>query len=801
MIVNYLKIGLRNVLKERVNTWINVFGMTLSIASVILAILYVQDEFSFDQFHSNNPNLYRVTTSLVTTRDGKRELTGGTGQVQGPVFKANIPEIKGITRVMGGKIYSDVRAGNSAFRMRPLYVDDRFFNVFTFDLIRGDKGRVLRDINSVVLTEKTALRFFNSVDVVGKLLQLDADPSADRLGKPLVVSGVVQDPPANSSIQFELLLPLRFMQLAFDDTNWLSSYLGTFVVLHPDANRHTVIRKFNSIYKRFAAGQLAKNQLVSFDPKIEYGLQSMTDIHLNPLEISGEDGIDRGSKPIYSYLTLAVATLILLMACINFINLSLAGSIRRTKEVGVRKATGGARYQLMSQFLTESSIVCLAGFTGALALVYLILPGFNMLSDKQITFSMVFGSRILLILAIVFLINMAGAGLYPAWVISKMSPIKALYHRNHSAGKAYFSKGFIVFQFSLTVFLLVATLVFQAQMKFIETKYLGYNADQIVFTRIPGNRDLERLGGLLKSKLAAETSVRNISFGEEYGKNAVKIGAQEFSSRLRKIDENHLAVLGITLKAGRNFSAAFPSDKLNGVIVNEAFVKAAGLQRPLGQTLQIGSEGSGTAIIGVVKDFHFGSLKERIEPVVLFMGETTGAGIWIKIDPLRQKEALAVIQNAFKTVMPEAVYEYHFMDELNAREYDREQRWQHMIRIASGISMLICCMGLFGLISLLARQRVKEIGIRKVLGASVQSVVVLLTFDFVKLIFVAVAVACPTGYVVMNKWLLTFAYHIEIQWWVFAWTVFGAVLMVTVTVGFQSIKAALADPVKSLKTE
>src|SRR5688572_25907648 len=358
-----LRIILRQLWRARLFTAINVAGLAVGIMCILLAVLYTKDENSYDRFHQNNPHLYRITTTLVENKGEKRFTSGGTGQVQGPAFKAAIPEIKDFVRTMGGGIYGTVRANDKTLKLSLLFADPSFFKIFTFSAIEGSLHNALANVNSVVLTEKSARKFFNTTDVIGKLLEMDGDPSADKLKKPMVVSAVIKDPPRHSSLQFDILFPFEFMQLSFTDDNWLNAYLGTFVVLRPDARPERVIEKFNAIYAVHAKEQLsASKKNYGFDPLVSYGLQSMTDIHLHPLyRKSGtniETGVVNGSTPLYSWLFTGIATFILLMACINFINISIANSLRRAREVGVRKVTGGTKVQIIGQFLLESSIVC-----------------------------------------------------------------------------------------------------------------------------------------------------------------------------------------------------------------------------------------------------------------------------------------------------------------------------------------------------------------------------------------------------------------------------------------------------------
>lgn len=803
MLKNYLKIALRNLAKNKIYSGINIVGLAIGMTCMLLAYLFVRDEMDFDTFHVNNPNLYRVTTTLTEQPGAERQMTGGTGMVQAPVFKQQIAEIEAIARVMGGSIYSDVHAGNKAIRIRPLFVDSTFFEIFSFQMLRGTKEHSLSTINSVVITEKTALRFFNSIDVLGKLLELDADPSAQTLGKPLVVTGVVKDPPKNSSLQFEMLLPFGFMQLAFNDDNWLNSYLGTFIVLNPKANTGNVINKMNKIYRVYAKDQLAESLKNKFNPDIKYGLQPIKDIHLHPLQLNGESGVVNTSSPVYNYMFIGIAAFILIMASINFINISLANSFSRFKEVGIRKATGGTQQQIIFQFLSESAIVCLMAFMLSIVIMLIVLPTFNVLSGKSIQFIEILSVQSVLSFGALLLINILMAAFYPAVVMSSLRPVDALYKKPKLLNSGLFGNSLIIFQFSLSIIMIISTMIFYHQMDFIRNKDLGYVPAQVLRSEIPGNRDLPKISAQLRNEVLSVPSIENISFGAEAGTYDTKVGSRTIKTMYRNGDYNHIPTLGIQLKAGRNFSKDFSGDKPRGLIVNEAFVKAYNLKNPLGTQVEIAPyyENSKREIIGVIKDFHSGSLKERIQPMIMFMYEPFAGGIWLKFNRKNQALALQAWEKIFKKVMPGAVFQYSFLDELNHKQYYQEERWQKIIGYATLISFFICCLGLFGIARLSAHRRTKEIGIRKVLGASITSIVALLSTRFLKLVFIAILISIPVGWYISNEWLQNFEYRIQIHWWIFLMVGAVSLLVALLTVSLQSIKAALLNPVKSLKAE
>ncbi len=802
MFKNYFSITLRRIFRNKLYSSINVIGLALGITCLLLAVLYWRDERSFDTFHVNNPNLYRITSTIAENKSDKAETTGGTGQVQGAAFKAGVPEVKEYVRLLGGGIFGDVLSDKKGLHLNLLFTDDNFFDVFSFSFLHGNPNNALTEIGSAVITERTAMKFFNSTDVLGKSLRMDADPSAKRLGKPMIITGVIKDPPANSSIQFDVLLPFRYLQLSFEDNAWLNAYLGTFVVLQPGADIKKVAKKLNEVAATHSKEQIADHvKSFGYAPQIVYGLQQITDIHLHPLHMNMESGVVNGSDPVFSYIFIGIAIFILLMAAINFINISIAGSLKRAKEVGVRKITGGSRYQIIIQFLGESAVLCLMSFISAMILTIIALPVFNTLTDKHmvldniLTVSMI-TSCVGILSAIIF-----ATGLYPAFILSNFKPVQVLYNKQKTGNRNILGKGLVVMQFCLAIVLLVATLVYYRQMDFIRKKDLGYNPRQVIISNIPGDREAKPIEQFLRNELAKEPYIQTLSFGGDLGNNTteVKIKGLSIKAIHGVIDENYLSALEIPLKAGENLKA----DMKQSVIVNEAFVKAAALQHPIGTVIQIGNNYSETpvTIVGVAKDFHTGSLRENIQPLVMFENDVYRGRIIMKLEKAKQQQALAALENAYKKIMPDAVYQYKFLDEINAEQYVREQRWQKVISIATVLALIICCLGLFGLAHLATHQRIKEIGVRKVLGASVNQIVFLLSSDFLKLVCIGFLIAAPVAWLVMNKWLQDFAYRINIGAGVFITAGFLAVIAALTAVSFQSIKSALANPVKSLRTE
>ena len=805
MIQAFLQLSFRHFSQQKGYALINVTGLATGLACMLLAVLCWKDERSFNLFHDKTPQLYRITTTAIDRETRDRVRSAGTRQVHGPAFQEAIPEISNMTRLLGGDITGDVRYEDRALRLKMLFTDDNFFTTFSFPLLQGHAKTCLQEINSIVLSEESALKFFGSTDVLGKFLYLDADPSAERLGyKPMVVTGVAKSLPAQSSVQFDVLMPIRFMQLSFEDKDWLGGYLGTFVVVSNNANIGHVEQKMDYVFKQSAEAQI---RVAGFDPKVKHQLQNIADIHLDPIEgienSWNECGVVNGSRPYYSNLFLGAAFFILLLASINFINISIASSIHRAKEVGIRKLNGSGRGRIFGQFLGESALLCGIGMVLAFLILELILPAFNQLTDKQISLTEALDVKLIAGFFSVFLLNVVLSGAYPAWLLSAFKPIETLYNRSRPFSVSRLGRVLVVMQFTLALFLALVTMVFYAQMRFVQTKTLGYEPGYVVRSNISGDREYEPIRQVLRNETAHYDCFEGISFGCEFGTipQKTKLGGEQSVLAVQSVDQDYLGVMDIALRNGGNFSTKNSRE----VIINEAFAKLAGLKNPIGAEVKLHQDYSDGAapytIVGVIADYHYESLHKPIQPLILYQQHWRNGGIWLKIRRDKSAKALAVFERIYRKAIPGAVYESHFISDLNAQAYHREQRWQAMIGTAALLAILICCLGLVGLSHLNAAQRTKEIGIRKVLGASIAGITGLLTKDFMKLVLIAIVIASPIAWYFMDKWLADFAYRIEMQWWMFAVAGSAAVLIALLTVGFQSVKAALANPVKSLRSE
>jgi putative ABC transport system permease protein len=800
MFKNYFIVALRNLLRNKIYAFINIAGLSIGLACAMLIILYVKDEVSYDRFHANVSNIYRITTQGIDKNGGKGRKDPNTGYLQGPRFAQNIPEIKSFVRVQSGN--ENIKLGTEVKDQDLLFVDSTFFDVFSFPLISGNRHTCLKDPLSVVLSEDAAKKQFGTLDVIGKIVML----KDDSVFVPHKVTAVAKKSPQNSSIKFEMLLPIReSKEDALNSENWFNFFLNTFVVLPPQTNVQVVESKMNKFYN-----QDSKDAITSLKAKFgnevdnwksNYLLQPFLDMHMST-ELPAQNGLSDASNPMYSYILSGIALFVLLIACINFINLTVARSVKRAKEIGIRKVVGGDRRQLIIQFLGESFLLCIIAFVLAIALVQLILPVFNNLSNKALALSYLFDTKLVTGYIVLFILTGLLAGFYPALVLSGYNPVQTLYSRFNLAGKNYLQKSLVVLQFALASFLIIATFTIYKQFDFLINEKLGYDDNDLVAVHKDFKTHDE--AWLFKNELLKDPNIISVAprNGGMWGTIAKLSNDSTINFDYETVDEAYLSTLKIPLVQGRNFSPDFPSDSANSVLVNESFVKQAEWKNPIGQTVNFWYDNKKYMVIGVVKDYHYLPLNEKIGPQLFTMKPGNNYGmVYIKINPNTASSTLQTIQKTFKQLFPLNPYSYTFMNEANLRDYEAEAKWKQIMLFGAILTIFISCIGLFGLSVLSAEKRTKEIGIRKVLGASVKKVVTILSKDFLKLVFISLIIAIPAAWLAANKWLENYPYRIALDWWLFASAGILVVLIALVTVSFQAIKAAIANPVKSLRAE
>ena len=804
MVRNFFKIAFRNIWKNKLHSIINITGLASALTCAVLVSLFVKYEFSYDAFHKNATNIYRITTSF-TSEDGNSEQVGTTGQIQGPAFKASIPEIKNYLRMFRTSFI--LKTDEKAIGMDGLFADSSFFELFSFRLHEGNPATVFDDPVSVVITEAAAVKLFGHNEVIGEQVSI----THGSFSKTFQISAVTKKIPSNSSIRFDILVPFGFLEESWKDTDWLNQYLSTFVLLQPGVDPKDVERKFQSVFSEQAKEQVLEVQKTKgYTPKREYGLQKITDIHLNRTGLQNEDtgrnvsGIDAGGLT-YSYILIGIVAFILLMACINFVNLSIGLSFSRSKEIGIRKITGSSKTAILSQFLLETTILCIVAFLLSILLSNIFLPGFNSFLSKELSIWQLMDLDLIFIWMGVFVVSILLAGLYPAIILSNFNAVEVLYNKLKISSGSWFGKSLVVLQFSLAIGLIIATIVYLSQMHYISEKNLGYKGKDIIRVFIPLDKPDNTIE-VIKEDFLRHASIADVATASD---NTVAVlGGFPTDINLRKIkyvethaDEDFLPMLGIQLLSGRNFNAAYPSDVSQSAIVNEAFVKAAGLTDPIGESF-INTWGAGEkrTIIGVVKDYHYSSLKDPVYPQVILL-TTRLPYFWIKIHPGRNAESIAAIRSVFAKYAPSYPFEFRFLEDETHAQYKPDAQWKIIIQNAAMLSIVICCIGLFGLAHLASVQRTKEIGVRKILGASVFNIISMLASQIVWLVIIASFIAFPIAWFVMQKWLQGFAYRIDIEWWMLVTGGLAAIVIAMLTVSSHALRVAIANPVDSLRTE
>jgi putative ABC transport system permease protein len=794
MLQNYLKIALRNLFHNKVFSFINIAGLSIGLACCMLIVLYTKDEVSYDRFHKNVHNIYRITTT-ETSPEGKVNKFGITGMVPGPTFTRQIPEIDKFVRLQGDRL--NIKKGTDILAQEATKVDSSFFSVFTFDFVEGSSKSALKDPQSIVITEEVAEKYFGSKSALGKTLSIDYDGGFQAF----TISGVIKKTPQNSSIKVELLLP--FHRDKNPDKEWINFYLNTFVTLKPLANPKTVEAKFAHIYAHDAKDQMAEaKKSWNYTSKIQYGLQPMLAMHLST-DFKAQNGLHDDSNPMYSYVLTGLAIFLLLIACINFINLTVARSVKRSKEIGIRKVIGGDRKQLIYQFMGESFVLSFIAFLFAFVLVELTLPIFNSLANKSLAISYLFDYKLIIAYFSLFILTGFLAGFYPALVLSDFRPVDTLYGRFKFSSRNYLQKSLVVFQFSLAAFMMMATLILYYQFDFLTHQALGYDDKNIVV--IETGQMTRTQTDFFRNELLKNPDIQQVAprQGGDWVTLAKVNVKQEIRFAIDVIDQDYLPTFKIPITQGRNFSKDFPSDSSQSVMVNEAFVKEAGWKNPIGQTVDFFFNKRKYQVVGVVKDYHYSSLYEKIKPQMFSTDpQRSDFGMLnIKIKPTNTPATLKYIEKIFKQLRPTRPYSYEFKDESNLKQYEKEAKWKQIITFSAILIMFISCIGLFGLATLSAEKRTKEIGIRKVLGASATVIVTMLTKDFLKLVLISVIIAFPIAWFLADKFLEDYPYRIQLNGWMFGMVALLLVFITILTISYQALKSAMANPVKSLRTE
>jgi len=796
MLRNYLKIAFRNLWRRRGFSAINIIGLAVGLAATFLIVLYINFEFSYDTFHSKKDNIYRLIADVEVPND-VLEIDRPALAVP-PHLKEDFADIEDAVRIMGLSLA--VRKDDLKFKEEnAIAADETFFDMFDYTLLQGDKNTVLKEPYTVVLTPALAKRYFGAENSIGKTLKINNEDINDIT---FTVTGIMEEAPENSRFRPELIISFAtyFNGVMPDINNFWGTYdPEAFVRLNPNVDVASLESKFAAFLEKYTGEQMRKDK-------------SLVTLKMEPLKkvylfSERNQGISGDINSIYIFSIIAI--FILLIACINFINLTTARSVERAKEVGVRKVIGAQKNQLSKQFVGESMIISILAFFVALVLAVIALPMFKEVIGKEISQDIFSNPWYVLILFCTSLIIGAVAGIYPAFVLSSFKPVNVL-KGNFSTGTRgiLLRKGLVVTQFAISIALIIGTIVIYNQMQYMSKQELGFNKDHVMILEtgyVPERevfqKKLEAISGIKSTSYTSSVPgvQGNIAYSliEDSNNEELQVHIDAFF-----VDYDFISQYGLKVVAGRSFSKDFASDSTAAMLINERAVKLLGYTSPekaLGASF---SQWSKTGeIVGVVQDFHFKSLQENIRPMSITVSEAGGDFLSVSMRSNNIKQTIAGIENTWNEVMPKNPFNYYFLDEAFDRQYRTQQRFGKIFVNFAILAIFISCLGLLGLAAYSMLQRRREIGIRKVLGASVSTMVNLLSIEFMKLVGIAFLIAAPIAWFSMNSWLDNFAYKIDLHWWIFALAGISAAIIALATVGFHAVKASIANPVKSLRTE
>ena len=817
MFQNYLKIAWRNLLQQKGFSFINIFGLTIGLTCCFLILLFVRHELSYDKFHAKHDRIYRI--SYLPKFAGLTEPLALTPPPVSPLLASTFSEVETSARMFRSPATVEVRTNPQSAPVK--FDEERFFfgdpailNIFSFRFLKGDPNTALRDKFSVIVSRKAAQRYFGNTDPIGKTLTYEGR-------HPMTITGVIDDFPDNSHIYPEMVSNYETMFATENEAarknlpyNFVISHSYTYVLLRPGRSPESVNARFPAFLKAHADKEIASG--------IEYKLEPMRDFHLRS---TAQNTPEPAGSMTYVYIFMGIAGITLMIACINFINLSTARSLRRAKEVGIRKVLGSARKQLIGQFLGESMLLSFFALLLSLVLISVLLPVLNTLTNKQLTLNYLLQDRWLLPSFIgIAVLSGVLSGVYPAFFVSGFQPIATL-KGSFSSAKAkggILREALLGIQLVASICLIIGALVTFQQLAFLRDQPLGFDKDFIITVNTRNQKitnvfttasdsSYQRLKTfrevLLRNPQVQDVTLSNAPLGSGgVHRNVVPEGYTQkenlMFTAILAVDHNFAETYGLKLVAGRHFSEAYTTDKSAAFLINEAAVKQYGWKTPsaaIGKGLNV--EGKQGKIIGVLKDFHNRSLYAPIDGLVMSISQPELNVFSIKLRPKQVEQTIGFIRQQWDQFFPEKSFDYAFLDQDLARQYDRDQRLSQLISYFAIMTILISCMGLFGLVSLATQQKTKEIGIRKVLGASVPGLVAMLSKGYVRLVLLAMAVASPLAWWGMNKWLQTFAYKVDVAWWVFALAGMLTLFITLITVSFQSVKAALINPVRSLRSE
>ncbi|MFC1565248.1 ABC transporter permease [candidate division KSB1 bacterium] len=805
MFKNYIKVALRNMYRQKIHTSINIFGLSIGIACSILFFIFIKNEYSYDEFHENSEIIYRIwQKEHIDNRETL--MSSETPYPLAGVLKELFPEIDNAVRYMNRSTV--IKTDYNSFQEIIYFVDQDFLDIFTFPLIEGDMETPLKDVNSVVITRSMGKKYFGDSSPVGQKLSIQLIDSYHDF----TVTAVAEDPPENSSLNFQFLIPFDKCRVYVNPrffSHWGIVSPETFIRISPETDPIELQAKFDIISEKYYAKTMGG--------KAEYLMQPLTDIHLNKDIPAGRTPV---SDPVYSYILAGIGVLILFIACINFITLSIGRASARSREVGMRKVMGAFRSQVTAQYIGEAVILTFFSMIAGLIIAGLLLPVFNSISGKQLVLTP--GSGVIPVIAALLVLVGIVAGSYPAVVLSGFQPVSVLKGVLSTGKKHILSRVLVIIQFSLSILLIICTFLMQQQLDYIRSKNLGYDRERVVVIENGTQRsEANRIFEVYKNELEKSDMVVSVGgANNQFGIFWTKVGYHERSGEFREffmnlVDHDYIPALGMEIVQGRNFSNEFGSDQSEGIIVNEAFVKYYGWSDPLNSNLP--DNFPPHRIIGVVKDFNFSSLHDEIRPLALVLSpdvilegidDIVGSNfpillgkIIVRISPGETSGIVEYLKSEWAKVAPNAPFNLTFVDETIDAQYRNDRKWSTVINYASYFAVIIACMGLFGLAALSVDRRIKEIGIRKVMGASTGKIVSMVSTELMLLVIASNILAWPAAYIAISRWLQDFAFRINIGIFTFLAAGLIAALIAFCTISYQSIKAAITNPVDTLRYE
>ena len=798
MLKNLITIAWRNIRKDKTYSAINILGLTIGITCSMFLLMYILDELSFDRYHANAANIYRVVSNI---KEPDNAFTWAVAQQPlAPELRDNYPEVKNAVRFDGFGGKPMLKNGDKSFYEDNIYLaDSTVFDMFSYPFIAGDPNTALDQPFSIVLTEKLAIKYFGSTHAVGQTL-------VNQNNETFKVTGVMKNVPLNSHFIFDALVSGNTRK---ENPSWGNFGVYTYIQLPEGYDINKMYASLNKILK-----EKVDVIFTQYNITVKYELQPITDIHLHS---KIQDEAEGGGDISYIYIFAAVAAFMLIIASINYMNLATARSASRAKEVGIRKVMGSMRPQLIAQFITESVVITVLALAASLILIYALLPVFNELSNKQLPFSYILQAPVLLsLIGIVLVIGVIG-GSYPALYLSGFNPVSVLKGKlSAKGGNAVFRKVLVVAQFGISIFMLISTLIVFDQLQYLRSKDLGFTKERIIRMLLPTDDQANHVAAIedrmRQTKGVAAAASSNSSPGFGIGKLLIQVEDDEgkLSERgvdLYNIDYDFVKTLEMTIVLGRDFTRDVPSDTLNSVLVNEAMVRRMSWKDPLGKKFVYKGAGpNGTDIekqvIGVVKDYHQNSLYDAIEPLMINLGLKNNF-IFIKTEPGDVRESLAAVEKTWKDLYPNYPFDYQFLDQDFNSQYKSDEKRSQIFTAFSGLTIFIACLGLLGLAAFTTEQRTKEIGVRKVIGASVGGLVLLVAREFFVLVGIGTLLAYPLAWYFTSTWLQSFAYKIELsnEWLTFILSALLAAIITLLTVGYHVTRAASANPVKALRDE